>query len=228
MSTVESDDIYSNMPAAKEPANKKHKKDKMKKKSSNKKKKKGIQDTPLKPPPEKGILKCPTPITTTPDGKLLCSVPNDVNTSKISSAIVELQEIPHHQCIGPSMPAHFLKHDAQTHGSVEQKNDKKLEGQTDELDESDKVTGTASREKALLAEIALIKARMATKKKQNQQSLHKSKTGVHATTNTGKNSASLFSSSGRKRHRVSFLMDQPKKKVTVNIAHVLKRIEKVC
>lgn len=216
MTSAAVDDIFGDLPAAKEPERKKKKAKKLKPSQDT------FYRTPLKPAHLlKSILKPPTPITTTPEGHRL-NTDEEAETSHnadsgppTENSGTDAESAP----IGPSLPK------AGTGNHNDDSDEGEDEGETDD--------DVVAREKALLAEIALIKARMAASKAKAQQSQSQTAAAEAQPSPPPVRSPASGGDSGggsqqqSRKRRVSFLMDQPKKRVTVDLNAVFSKITKV-
>eukprot|EP00750_Incisomonas_marina_P018397 INCI2930.1.p1 GENE.INCI2930.1~~INCI2930.1.p1 ORF type:complete len:388 (-),score=82.77 INCI2930.1:72-1235(-) len=209
------DDIFGDLPAAKEPEKHKKKAKKLKPRQDT------FYRTPLKPAHLlKGILKPPTPITTTPKGHQLNAdegpeAPHDADSglgTTTSSSGTESAPI------GPSLSTGAASDDSGNGAEATAAKSSNCNGDNEEDDKGEPDDDVAAREKALLAEIALIKAQMAA-----------SKAKAHldsAEVQSSPRAPSVESSQPSRKRRVSFLMDQPKKRVTVDLDAVFSKITK--
>jgi len=212
------DDIYGDIPAAKEPPKKRTKK-------TPKPRADTFFRTPLRPANSlKGILKPPTPITTTPDGTPLSGDAVDhprVNVeteSATTAAGVAAQDssASTDECQDPAEEAGSPALDNSTSTDADPQDDSTTEADA-----------AAARARDLQLEIQRLKAKMAARSRNGDSDPATTAEATTSSSTPSDNDSAASASSGQPlKRRVSFLMDMPKKKVQVDIESVLGKIQK--
>mgnify|MGYP007044700445 CR=1 FL=1 len=235
-------DIYGDLPEIPQALVEQKKKKKKHKKKLGKGKKK-LRQIVIPPPPEKGILKASTPISTKPDGTPLNSENASTTTTTTTNNVTEPSNS------GSSDAENSTALSSTTSSSSSTSSDTVTSTAADAVpivgpqmptmstaaavtDTSKPTNDVELKKRQLEAEIARIKARLAAKHKaeaEAEASAHSGETTsvkpATVSTPVNRDSPATTNTPSRKR-RVSFLMDQPKKHVKVDISSVLVRIEK--